>query len=140
MINIILKDARVISPEDNINEIVDIKIENGIITALQNNISGEGIDMTGKLVTPGFVEMHCHLREPGFEYKETIETGINSAISGGYTAICPMANTNPVVDNVDTIKFCLEKAAKTGKNILFPVCSITKNLAGEEVVDFKSLK
>lgn len=136
----ILKNARIISPIDNIDEVLDIKIENGIITEMAQNIEGEGIDYTDKIISPGFIDMHCHLREPGFEYKETIQTGIISAIEGGYTAICPMANTNPVVDNTETVKYELEKAAAIGKINLFPIAAVSKELKGEELTDFKELK
>lgn len=82
---------------------------------------------------PAFVDMHCHLREPGFEQKETIETGLASAITGGYAAVCPMANTNPVNDNVETLKFI-------ARPMVYPICAVTKNLEGRELVDFKILK
>jgi len=134
----IIKNARIISPADKIDDILDIKIEDGIITQIAKNIEGEGLDFSGKIITPGFVEMHCHLREPGFEYKETIETGIKSALNGGYTAICPMANTNPVVDNVETLKFTIKQAKE--KIEYCPVCAITKGLQGKELTDIKSLK
>lgn len=133
----ILKNARIISPSDNIDGVFDIKIENGVIAEIAKNIQGEGEDYSGKIITPGFVEMHCHLREPGFEYKETIETGIESALAGGYTAICPMANTNPVVDSVETLKYTIEKAQGIG---FHPVCAVTKGLKGAELTDFAALK
>lgn len=133
----ILKNARVISPADKIDDILDIKIENGIIVEIEKNIQGEGFDCTGKIITPGLIDMHCHLREPGFEYKETIQTGIESALNGGYTAICPMANTNPTVDNVETLKYAMDKSSKIG---FYPVCAITKGLKGEEITDFTALK
>jgi len=133
----ILKGARILSPSDDLDDVFDIKIEDGIIVEIAKNIQGEGMDYSGKIITPGFVEMHCHLREPGFEYKETIETGIQSALAGGYTAICPMANTNPVVDNVETLKYVIDKAKGIG---FYPVCAITKGLKGEELTDFTALK
>jgi len=136
---VILKGARIISPTDNIDDVLDIKIENGIITEITKNIEGEGTDYSGKIITPGFVEMHCHLREPGFEYKETIETGSIAAQNGGYVAICPMANTNPVCDNVETLKYILEKATDVNVKI-FPICAVTKNLDGKEITDIKDLK
>ncbi|MDR1169181.1 MAG: dihydroorotase [Heliobacteriaceae bacterium] len=86
---------------------------------------------------PAFVEMHCHLREPGFEEKETIETGSASAIAGGYAAVCPMANTNPVNDNPETLKYILSKAKDIN---IYPICAITKGLAGKELTDMKTLK
>lgn len=138
--NGVIKNAQVISPANNLNEILDINIEDGIIIDIAKNIDGEGIDYSGKIITPGLIDMHCHLREPGFEYKETIETGIQSALNGGFTAICPMANTNPVVDNVETLKYTLEKADNVGLLSIYPVCAITKGLKGEELTDFESLK
>lgn len=136
----ILKNVKVISPANNLDEVLDINIEDGIIIDIAKNIDGEGIDYSGKIIIPGLADMHCHLREPGFEYKETIETGIQSALNGGFTAICPMANTNPVVDNVETLKYELDKAAQTVGVNVFPVCALTKGLKGEELTDFKALK
>lgn len=137
----ILKNARVISPKDNIDDVLDIKIENGIITDISKNITGEGgVDFSGKIITPGFIEMHCHLREPGFEYKETIETGSLAAQNGGYVAICPMANTNPVNDHVETLKYILDKANQSGKCKVLPICAVTKELRSEELTDIKALK
>lgn len=142
----ILKGAHIISPKDNIDDILDIKIENGVIVEiakdiLAGGIQGEGLDYTGKIITPGLIDMHCHLREPGFEYKETIQTGIESALSGGYTAICPMANTSPTVDNIQTLKLTIEKANSLPNKIGFhPVCAITKGLKSQEMTDFAALK
>lgn len=138
----ILKNARIISPIDNIDDVLDIKIENGVIVDIAKNISCndcENIDFSGKIIIPGLIEMHCHLREPGFEYKETIETGALAAQCGGYVAICPMANTNPVNDNLETLKFIQEKTAKTDVKI-FPVCAVTKRLNGEHLTDINALK
>lgn len=137
----ILKGAHIISPADNIDDILDIKIENGVIVEIAKDLQGESLDYTGKIIIPGLVDMHCHLREPGFEYKETIQTGIESALSGGYTAICPMANTNPTVDNIETLKFTIEKAENLPNKIGFhPVCAITKGLKSQEMTDFNALK
>ena len=134
----ILKNARVVSPENGIDEIFDIEIKDGIVTAIGKTLAGRRIiDMSGKIIMPAFVEMHCHLREPGFEEKETVETGLNSAIAGGYAAICPMANTNPVNDNVETLKFIRNASDKIG---IFPICAVTKGLSSGEIVNFKLLK
>lgn len=134
----ILKNARVVSPENGIDEIFDIGIKGGIVTAIGKTLAGRRIiDMSGKIIMPAFVEMHCHLREPGFEEKETVETGLNSAIAGGYAAICPMANTNPVNDNVETLKFIRNASDKIG---IFPICAVTKGLSSGEIVNFKLLK
>lgn len=137
----ILKGARIISPIDNIDDVLDIKIENGIIVDIGGKYDDNAfVDFSGKIITPGLIDMHCHLREPGFEYKETIETGIKSAQNGGFVAICPMANTNPVVDNVEILKFTIEKADIIGFNIIYPICAVTKNLEGKELTDFKALR
>lgn len=137
----ILKGARIISPADNIDEVLDIQIENGIIVYIAPNMDGQGIDFSGKIIVPGLVDMHCHLREPGFEYKETIETGIYSAIEGGFVAISPMANTNPVVDNIDTLKFIIKRANDIiGSSFVYPICAVTKGLESTELTDFVLLK
>jgi dihydroorotase len=133
----ILKNAKVISPKDNINDIIDIRIENGIITEIAKNIDSNGMDYSQMIISPGLIDMHCHLREPGFEYKETIKTGIQSALNGGYTAICPMANTNPTVDSLSVLKYTLNNAQDIG---FYPICAITKGLCGEKITDFKTLK
>ncbi len=129
----ILKNAHIIEK----NELCDVRIENGIITELSKHIKANGIDLAGKILSKGLLDMHCHLREPGFEYKETIKTGIESAINGGYCAICPMANTNPANDNLETLNFILSKAKNYN---LFPICAVTKNLTSNQLTDFDTLK
>jgi len=119
------------------NKYFDIKIDNGIIVEISDNIQGNGIDLNGQILSRGLIDMHCHLREPGFEDKETIEIGIASAINGGYCAICPMANTQPVNDNFETLKYIQNKAKNY--NIL-PICATTKNLEGLELTNIKELK
>lgn len=136
----ILKNARIISPIDNIDDILDINIEDGVIVGVGGKYDNtDSIDLSDKIIIPGLIDMHCHLREPGFEYKETIETGTNAALNGGFVAVCPMANTNPVVDNVETLKFEVGKAA-IGKTAVFPIAAITKGLNGEKLTNFKVLK
>ena len=119
------------------NNYFDIKIENGIIIDIDKSINGEGIDLKGKILSRGLIDMHCHLREPGFEYKETLETGIASAIHGGYCAICPMANTNPVCDNNGILEYII---SRTNYYNVFPICATTKNLDGEELTEIRKLK
>lgn len=138
----IIRNARLISPIDNLDDVLDIKIKNGIIIDIAKNIScddSKELDFSGKIITPGLVDMHVHLREPGFEYKETIETGLLSALEGGYTAVCPMANTNPVNDNLKTLKYTLNKAKQAKCIDVFPVCAVSKGLNGEELTDIKAL-
>lgn len=143
MRNLILKNGLVISPEDNLEAKKDIKIENGKIVAIEDEIfPQEGFairDIEGLCVSAGFVEMHCHLRVPNGDAKETIETGIASALAGGYTAICPMANTSPAIDNPIILNYVKEKVKNTSEIGYHQICAITKNLDGETLVDFKSL-
>ncbi|MCC3379996.1 dihydroorotase [Paenibacillus farraposensis] len=98
------------------------------------------IDAQGKLVIPGLIDMHVHLREPGFEYKETIETGSRAAVKGGFTTIACMPNTRPVTDNVDTVQLVLKKGQEAGLAKVLPYAAITKNELGRELTDFEALK
>lgn len=100
----------------------------------------EVIDAAGKWISPGFIDMHVHLREPGFEYKETIRSGTESAAKGGFTTIAPMPNTRPVTDNPETVRFVLGKAAEEGVVRVLPYAAITKNELGRELTDFPALK
>lgn len=136
----IFKNVKIISPIDNLDDILDIKIENGVITSISKNIEGESIDLSGMIITPGLIDMHCHLREPGFEYKETIETGLLSAIHGGFSVICPMANTNPAVDSVETLDYINKIATKLELAKLCQICAVSKELKGEEITNIKGLK
>ncbi len=98
-------------------------------------------DLQGnKLITNGFVELHCHLREPGFEYKEDIESGIAAAKAGGYGIICPMPNTKPVCDNLETLRYIKTRANEVGGVKVLPVCAMTKGLNSDELVDFEALR
>jgi dihydroorotase len=98
------------------------------------------IDAAGKLVSPGFIDMHVHLREPGFEHKETIATGTRSAARGGFTTIACMPNTRPVIDTIETVQLVLDKASAAGSVRVLPYGCITKNELGRELTDFAALK
>ena len=139
----LLKNGKIVNPKNNFEGISDIRIENGIITEIAKGLSAksneEVIDLTGKIITPGLVDMHCHLREPGFNAKETIKTGILSAINGGYTAICPMANTNPQVDNAATLMYTISKAKEVSEIGFYPICAVTKGLKSEKLVNVSEL-
>lgn len=118
-----------------IAQIVDAK--NGV---LPDTAGHETIDAKGFLVAAGFIDMHVHLREPGFEHKETIETGTKSAARGGFTAIAPMPNTRPVTDTPDMIRWVLDKASEVGSVRVLPFGAITKQELGRELTDFAALK
>ncbi|MFB9325398.1 dihydroorotase [Paenibacillus aurantiacus] len=123
-----------------------VRIEGGMIEAIVDadtapDTSGhETIDASGKLVSAGFIDMHVHLREPGFEYKEDIASGTRSAAKGGFTTIACMPNTRPVIDTPETIRYILDKAKSEGIVKVLPYAAITKNELGRELTDFAALK
>ena len=119
---------------------LDVLIEDEFITNIAEEINDEAdvIDLKGKLLTPGLVDMHVHLREPGFEHKETIATGTNSAKYGGYTHIVAMANTKPCMDDVETISDFTARVNKDSQVHTYTYSAITKDLKGQELVDFKA--
>ncbi|MBI3600227.1 MAG: dihydroorotase [Nitrospinae bacterium] len=142
---ILIKNGRVIDPANKIDAVLDILIENGKIIKVGKSISLQPsafslIDASNKLVTPGFIDIHVHLREPGYEYKETIKTGTEAAAAGGFTAIACMPNTKPVNDNQSVTDFILDKAKKEGVVNVYPVGAITKGLKGEELSEIGELK
>lgn len=105
-----------------------------------NEVKIEEIDVEGKLVVPGLIDMHVHLREPGFEHKETVETGSRSAVKGGFTTIACMPNTRPVTDDPETVQLVLDKAKEAGLAKVLPYAAITVNELGRELTDFDALK
>ncbi len=139
----LLKNGKIVNPKNNFEGISDIRIKLGMIVEIGKNLKVEDgeelIDLTGKIITPGLVDIHCHLREPGFNAKETIKTGIASAINGGYTAICPMANTKPQVDNSTTLTYTISKAKEESEIGFHPICAVTKGLENEKIVNVSEL-
>ena len=121
----------------------DILIQDGVIVEMGADIvvnNEETIDCTGKLLVPGFIDVHVHLREPGGEHKETIETGTLAAARGGFTTVCSMPNTNPVPDNVEVFERLKSRISETAHVKVYPYASITTNLKGNQLVDFTALK
>lgn len=140
---ILIKNGRVIDPKTKRDEVLDIvikedkiyKIGKFPVTSEYTNV----VDASGYIVAPGLIDVHVHFRDPGFTHKEDIESGSLSAARGGFTTVICMANTNPIVDNEETLKYILDKAKKSPINVL-QVASISKGFKGEELVDMEKLK
>lgn len=141
--SILIKAGRVLDPSTNTDEIRDILISDEKIQKSAVNITDfadEIIDASGCFVMPGLIDLHVHLRDPGLEYKEDIETGSKAAVKGGFTTICPMPNTKPVTDCKEVVRYVREKAAKVGLLNILPVGAVTKGQAGNEPTDIEEMK
>lgn len=140
---LLIKNGRLLNPATNTDSIVDIFVEDGIIKEINSNLTNEchrEINAGGKWIVPGLIDVHVHLREPGYEYKETIKTGAKSAAKGGFTTICAMPNTNPVVDNEIIVEYIKLKAEKEAIVNVLPVGAITKGQKGEELANIGKMK
>ena len=138
----LIKNGYVIDPATDKEEICDILIEDNCIAQIGQIITKEAdhiIDATDCYVMPGFIDLHVHLREPGFEYKETIETGALAAAHGGFTSICPMPNTNPVIDSKETVAYLNDKSKKEAVVNVLPVGAVTIGQAGKELADIAGM-
>jgi len=139
----LLKGARLVDPSQGIDEPKDLLIEKGKIEAIlrpgEKVSDAKVIDLSGVTITPGLVDIHTHLREPGYEYKETIATGALAAVSGGFTSIACMANTDPVNDNPAVTEYILEKAKEADLAHIYPIGAISKGLKGEELSEMAFL-
>jgi dihydroorotase len=144
MARLLIKNGRVIDPASRYDGVADVWIEDGIIKGVGTNLTApagaEVIDATGLIVAPGFIDMHVHLREPGFEHAETIESGARAAAAGGFTSVCPMPNTKPVNDNATVTSYIIEKARRHAVVNVFPIGAITKGSGGEELAAIGSMK
>jgi dihydroorotase len=141
-----IRGGRVIDPETGIDGPADIFIENGKISSVGDpgprgpHPDSRVIDATGKIVTPGLIDMHVHLREPGHEYKETIESGSMAAAHGGFSSVCCMPNTDPVNDNRSVTDFILRKAKAHDRVRVYPIGAISQGLRGDRLADYGELK
>lgn len=140
--SILIKDGYILDPANKIEGTYDILIENDKISKVDRDIDKEVdkvINAKDMYVMPGFIDLHVHLREPGFEYKETIYTGTRAAASGGYTTICPMPNTNPPIDSKELVEDFNNKTKEDSLINVLPVGSVTRGQIGQELVDIKGM-
>lgn len=141
---ILIKNGRIINPATQMDEVSDLYIEGSIVKQIGKHLHIDQVDQTieasGYWVVPGLIDVHIHLREPGFEYKETIATGTASAAKGGFTTICPMPNTQPTIDCEALVKFVRDKADSEGVVHVLPIGAITKGQKGEELSDIGQMK
>jgi dihydroorotase len=143
MAKLAIRNGRVIDPATRLDAVCDVLIEDDRIAAIGQNLDSSGadeFDATGLIVAPGFIDMHVHLREPGFEYAESIETGSRCAAAGGFTSICCMPNTSPVNDSATVTRYILERASRHATVNVFPIGAITKGSLGEEMAEIGSMK
>ncbi|MGA7415988.1 MAG: dihydroorotase, partial [Bryobacteraceae bacterium] len=140
---LVIKNGRVVDPAHNVDRVCDVAIEDGSIREVAEGIDTTGsevVDASGQIVAPGFMDIHVHLREPGFEYAETIESGSRAAAAGGFTSVCCMPNTQPVNDNATVTSYIKERARQFAVVNVYPIGAITKGSAGEELAAIGSMK
>ncbi|HEX3743172.1 MAG TPA: dihydroorotase [Bryobacteraceae bacterium] len=140
---IVIRNGRVIDPASHADRIADVLIVDGRISGVAPDLSApnaEVFDATGMVVAPGFIDMHVHLREPGFEHAENIESGSRTAAAGGFTSVCCMPNTKPVNDSVTVTSYIVERARRSAVVNVFPIGAITKGSAGEELAAIGGMK
>ena len=140
-----LKSGRLIDPNTGKDEVMDLLISDGIIERIGKNLASpknyDVMDLKNKVVTPGFIDIHVHLREPGFEHKETIATGCASAAAGGFTSVCCMPNTNPAIDDESVVRYVRESGKRVTGGLVdvYPIAAATKGRKGEELAPIAEL-
>ena len=141
--NLLIKNGRVVDPANSLDAVQDVLIAGARIERVGPDLPAAAgttvLDATGKIVCPGFIDIHVHLREPGYEYKETVATGTRAAAAGGFTAVCCMANTHPVNDNRSITDYIRAKAAVEGIVRVYPIGAVTRGLGGEELAELAEL-
>ena len=139
---VLIKNGRALDPASKFDEVSDILIEDGKIVKIGKAIKEQAdqtIQAEGCLVMPGFIDLHTHLRDPGFEEKETIESGAKAAARGGFTTILAMPNTSPVVDNADVVNYVHQKAKNLAAVNVLAIGAVTKGQEGRELADIKGM-
>src|SRR2546425_13190827 len=143
MASLLIHGGRVLSPEDSLDGEFDILVADGAIREIAPRITLQGVDekldARGQVVSPGFVDLHVHLHEPGGENSETLESGLSAAVAGGFTAVCPMPNTDPVNDSPELTRAMIDKAQRLGLARVHPIAAVSVRSAGEELTDFAGL-
>jgi len=140
---LLIKNGRLVDPESQTDDTVDILLEGGLVRHIRPRLdtadADRVIDAAGLVVCPGFIDMHVHLREPGYENKETIRSGAEAAVCGGFTSVACMPNTNPVNDNRTVTEYIIARARQAGLANVFPVAAISKGLEGENITEMADL-
>jgi len=140
---LLIKNGRVLDPASGTDAAVDVRVDNGRIAEVGANLDargGEVLDASGWIVAPGFIDLHCHLREPGGELSETIESGTRCAARGGFTAVCPMPNTRPVNDNASVTRSIVERAAAVSPVRVWPIGAVSQESKGEALAEIAAMK
>jgi len=140
---ILIKGGRVVNPANGFDSVCDVYIVDGVVQKIGENLTESAdkvIDAAGKIVAPGLIDMHVHLREPGLEYKEDIKSGTLAAAQGGFTSVCCMPNTVPVLDNAPLIEYVKNKAAQVGSVNVYPVGAVSKGQKGEQLAEIGDMK
>ena len=143
MSRLVIKNGRVVDPASGLDAQRDVLVEDGLVAAIEPRLEvgdAEILDAAGCVVAPGFLDIHVHLREPGIEHAETIETGARAAAAGGFTSICCMPNTIPVNDSPTVTNFIVERARRYAPVNVFPIGAITKDSAGEQLAEIGAMK
>jgi dihydroorotase len=136
---LLIRNGRLIDPSQDLDQGMDVLIDDGCVSRVGERLDppadSEIVDVAGLVVAPGFIDLHTHLREPGFEYKETIESGCRAAVAGGFTAVCCMANTDPVNDDPAVTRFIRERASDVAPARVYPIGAVSKGLLGAELAE-----
>jgi dihydroorotase len=143
-VTLLLSGGRLIDPSQSLDEVADLLIEDGKVVSIGKELrapeGAEVFDASGLVVSPGFIDLHVHLREPGEEYKETIASGSAAAVAGGFTSICAMPNTSPINDNSSVTRFVVDKAREANLARVYPIGAITQGSKGEVLAEIAEMK